>query len=207
MENKQEFMEQWISRYITEGKPPKTMYNIGVGPKSEAISLEKLYPGMDIYGCEPLIHLYPKETQKDFPGLVLGVAIGSEDGIQEINYDPNDLLDACMIGNQEKLTATESVRVMTLDHFDHFLGNPTRILLWMDIEGMELKALESGMELLGSHRVRWINLEERLPNHVPEGWCHPKDIESLLKKFGFEKTAEYNRHTEHQDVIYVNKGE
>jgi hypothetical protein len=103
---------------------------------------------------------------------------------------------------------TCEVKVWTLDRFDEQMGQPERILLWIDIEGNELAAFRSGPRLLASGRVRWINLEERCAGHRPaEGWCDPRELDSFLTLNGYKRVAEYNRHATHQDVIYIHKDE
>jgi len=199
---KQEKMERWIARHIK--RPPLTMYDIGVGPKTEAQTLKRLYPKMEVYGCEPLLHLY-QGMEESFCGQVMPVALGRETGHTTIHYNPESLLDASAVRHTLGQTASKRVPVWTLDQFDEWFGKPKRVLLWMDIEGMELAALQGGHGLLASHRVRWINLEERRADL--EGWPKSEDIRQLLASYGYIRVQEYNKHPLHQDVVYRYKGE
>jgi FkbM family methyltransferase len=184
---------------------PQTMYDIGVGPKSEYLELAKVYPKMKIYGCEPHPVLY-QALQKKFRWPLLEVAIGSARSAT-LHAASNDIkvssLHKASYANQQF-----DVEVMTLDEFDRNFSCPDGILLWMDIEGSELDALQSGPELLRSGRVRWLNLEERMPGQkaIP-GWCDPRDILDLLTSYGYVRACDYNRHTTHQDVIYRHETE
>lgn len=200
--DKQQIMEMVIARFVTTGAQPLALYDIGVGPKSEANTLKTIFPEMEVFGCEPLIDLYPKEVASGFPGVLLPIGISSQEGVLKINYrDEGKLLDASALA--EDLPNSKEVNVWTLDKFDRFANRPDRVMLWMDIEGMELDALLGAKELLGSGRVKWINLEERREGNVPEGWPHPKNIATLLEAYGYERALEYNVHLGHQDVIYT----
>lgn len=200
--NKQQKMEGWIARHIKQ--PPHVLYDIGVGPKTEAQTLRALYPKMLIYGCEPLMYEYPGLRQS-FPGKLLDVAISDEHGRVTLHYNPDNLLDSSAIHHLDGQTATKTAEAWTLDMFDQWFGCPKRILLWMDIEGMELTALYGAEKLLKSHRVRWINIEERRQDL--DGWPRAEDIRQLLAEYGYIRLQEYNKHPLHQDVIYIYEGE
>lgn len=205
---KQDIMERFICRYIET--PPTHMYDIGIGPKTEWKTLLEIYPQMAVHGCEPLVDLYP--ILEFFPGHVHPIAIGpyGQDKIT-IHFNPIVKMGASVIPS-EKLTESRTVPCWSLDEFD-FQMIPTqdlehdRILLWMDIEGTELTALKSGKELLSSGRVKWINLEERNNEDVPDGWCSPKEIELLLGQYGYNKVCCYNEHEKHRDCIYIYEDE
>jgi len=196
--NKQEVQEAFISRCIQGA--PTTLYNIGVGPKSEYLTLKTIYPEMAVFGCEPLVSQY-KGLKKRFNGELLEVAIGTKSGKSKIYFEEGKELCASMLkkgaGRQSK-----KIDVITLDEFDELCGKPERILLWADIEGMELSMLKSGPKLLASGRVRWINMEEHKADTETI-----ESINALLEKVAFERTIEYNKHPGHQDVLYVHKDE
>jgi len=201
--NKQEQQEAVISKYI-HGNPPATMYDIGVGNKSEWKTLGAIYPEMKIYGCEPLAEYIPELD--DFNHPLFRFAITGSTGYRTIYFDPSDMKTASLT-KCKSAKMKKQVQTITLDQFDQIQEKPKRILLWMDIEGSELIALKSGRELLESHRVRWINLEVRRAGFERAGWCSAKEINDFLEGFGYKKVTEYNRHHEHMDVIYVNRGE
>jgi len=197
--NKQEVQEAFISRLIHGA--PTTMYNIGVGPKSEYLTLKTIYPNMNIFGCEPLASEY-KGLRKRFNGKLHEVAIGEKTGKAEISYHRDAMMGASILRPVEAADCTKTVKVITLDEFDELCGKPDRILLWADIEGMELSMLKSGPKLLDSGRVRWINLEEHIDDTGDR-----ENIQYLLEKFAFRRIMTYNKHQKHNDVVYVHNGE
>lgn len=202
---KQQVREEFICRFIK--RPPGAMYDIGVGLKSEWLTLKHVYHDMQLFGCEP----HPEERRKilkaGFPGPLLDVAIGELSGRASLRLHASDSMSSSIMPIAA-VAGEVDVEMWTLDQFDAHVGSPDRILLWMDIEGSELAALRGGCKLLSSGRVRWINLEERRDGHSPTtGWCQPQEIQALLSSHGFRRITAYNRHATHQDVIYVHQVE
>lgn len=203
--NIQALNETYISRFIRG--VPNAMYDIGVGPKSEWQTLGAKFPTMRIYGCEPEPNQHAKLLKAKFPGPLAQVAIGETEGVATLHVPTHDLMCGSLYP-VPYANKTCEVKVWTLDRFDEQMGQPDRILLWIDIEGSELAAFRSGPRLLASGRVRWINLEERRAGHRPaEGWCDPGELHAFLIESGYKRVAEYNRHATHQDAIYIHKGE
>jgi len=181
-----------ITKYIKG--TPGAMYNIGVGPKREAWSLKSHYPDMLVFGCEPAMLEYPVGTFTGFPGELRPIAISSKAGTTRVNL---------RAGRKSKTEAP----TMTLDEYDRAAGHPDRILLWADIEGAELDMLISGPDVMESGRVKWINLEEHKPGHVPEGSCDPRELRRHLETLGYVRAESYHEHATHLDAIYVHKSE
>ncbi|QDU76874.1 hypothetical protein Pan97_39310 [Bremerella volcania] len=202
--NQQQY-ESVICRFIHG--VPGALYDIGVGPKTEWRTLSRKYSAMHVFGCEPHPVQHEKLLDADFPGPLARVAIGENEGAATLHVPTHDL-KCCSLLPVPYANATCQVEVWTLDRFDVNMGEQERILLWLDIEGSELSALRSGRRLLASGRVRWINLEERRGGHCPAtDWCDPKALDAFLTKQGYVRVADYNRHSTHQDAIYVHKDE
>jgi len=201
---KQRANERYIARFVARGRGPLAMYDIGVGPKTEWATLGAVWPGMRLFGCEPHPGQYEFLIRNGWPGVLANVAIGQPEGIRRLHTHPTQMCSSLVVPRGGD---TVDVKVWSLDRFDQQMGRPGRILLWMDIEGGELEALASGPELLSSGRVRWINIEERKPGRVPEGWPDPKEIHGLLDGYGYRREKAYNHHPTHHDVIYRHKDE
>lgn len=201
---KQALNESYISRFVV-GKPV-AMYDIGVGPKTEYLTLHRIYPKMKIFGCEPDPQQF-NELATVFPGKLLQVAIGEKEGFSTLHVPTNDR-KCCSVYDIPYANEKISVDVITLDAFDAIAGKPDKILLWIDIEGAELSAFRSAPELFASKRIRWINLEERREGHLPGGgWCNPHDTHKFLSDNGYVRASAYNKHVTHQDVIYIHRDE
>lgn len=197
-------IKQWIN------KPPTAMYDIGVGIYSEWLTLKSLYRNMNVYGCEPHPDEY-KELLPIFNGQLKNVAISSENGEADIYLTPLGKGGSRM-SVERQTDRPIKIETWTLDKFDEWANKEERILLWMDIEGHELIALKSGIKLLESRRVKWLNLETR--NNMDEDWKEyplTKDINKFLANYGYRNVYRYNVQGTYReapgDCIYVLEGE
>jgi FkbM family methyltransferase len=160
---------------------------------------------MKIFGVEANPRMCDLILNEGFPGILLNNVVFNESGSMELKMYREDGLDASILSiRSRKVTATYVVECITLDEADNKFGNQDEILLWMDIEGAELAALISGISLLQSRRVKWINLEVR-ENPPWERGCKASEVDAFLMSQGFSKVAEYNKHPHvgHYDAIYA----
>lgn len=180
--------EALIAQFIPNGAPT-ALYDIGVGPRSEFLTLKLIYPDLEVFGCEP--HAEEVEELKSiFPGRLVQCAIGSNSGLG-ILYKSKLGLGGSSLKSGRGVTDEAPVDIWTLDDFDAWAGRKDRILLWMDIEDGELDALQSGHNLLRSGRVEWLNIETRdVPGH--EGSPSTKDIVDFLHPYGYVPIERYN---------------
>lgn len=91
---------------------------------------------------------------------------------------------------------------VTIDQIDDWAQQPEDIILWLDIEGSELKALLGAQRLLTSKRVLAINTEVWYDPPY-EGWPTFHDLVNYLKPHGYLLRAEYAQHQTHCDVIFL----
>lgn len=197
MEQHRYKMETMVCRYLD--KTCNALYDIGIGPKSEYLSIRKEMPWIRCFGCEPdprlAVHL-----DERFPGDWWNAAIHSR--FDKIILNQSADQKQTTLFKTPKTVASVEVPALTLDEFDERCLRPDGILLWMDIEGSELDALVSGPGLLSSGRVHAINLEVRDEVRV-EGWCTASQVESFLKQHNYKLVKTYNNQHTHWDVIYL----
>lgn len=195
-------MATTVLKYIDT---PETLYNIGVGPlsKSEWKHIKDKEPSIEIFGCEPNPPLF-LELLPQFNGRLLNVGISDKPSIALHVADGLDAFGRSSIFPVSGMDKTVEVPCMTLDEFDRRAGEPSNIILWMDIEGSELIALKSGKELLESGRVSVINLEVRATSEIEE-WPTSDEIAEYLESVGYPLTITYNDHGTHRDAIYQRK--
>lgn len=191
-------IERTITEFIPAEKPPRTMYNLGVGnlPKNEASTLKAVYPEMAIYGCEPNLETCRKRT--DYPGQLISAAIRNYSGVCQLHLHGNPDMASVF----PRCSLSVKTPCLTLDCFDSMWGHPEDVLLWMDIEGAELEAIEGGGELLRSGRVKWINVELR-STLIAMGEAGENQVEEALQNLGYVLVKKYNHQKTHQDGIFI----
>lgn len=172
-------------------------YDIGVGLKSkgEALVAKKAWPNIECFGCEPSSKRFSSALEW-FPGTVLNVGLGVPG-----KYPIYSKKGQSFMIETPEATLEEEISCISLDSFDRLAGKPQNIFLWMDIEGKELEALESGQELLSSGRVKYMNLEVSITAR-PEGWTKQKALGSFLRGFGYKSLFVRAFYGTHKDVIF-----
>lgn len=186
---------------------PDALYDIGVGLKSEYVTLRKKWTDMKVFGCEPNPSIHEKLLKK-FPGMLLRCALSTRRGeVPLYNIDSGEEMDCSTVKPYCKHRQIALVPTMTLDEFDErsAMANgsfPQRIILWMDIEGAELDVLQSGKKLMSSGRVVAINLEVR-EEVLGDTWCSAKQVNEHLCAIGYKWQRKYNNQRTHWDVIYT----
>ena len=147
-------------------KPPKTLYNIGIGhlPHCEAKQFKDKYPNINIFGVEPQSKVF--STRNEYPGKKYNIGIWSTAGIKTLNLT-KDLGNSSILNLNNDLPDNKKINIIgeekiiciTLNNFDDLCNNPEDIFIWMDIEGAEFEALKGAKKLLKSKRVKYIDLE------------------------------------------------
>lgn len=185
---------------------PTAFYNIGVGRKTEAETMREVFPNIHLHGCEPHESIFKDLSTEGIwttpNSTIHNVAIAKEPVLDFYESLDNDMRSSAVEGYSPNAKVRRvNVNAVTLDQFDDMAGNPDGIILWMDIEGYEFIALETGPKLLASRRVIAINLEERIPRG--------HKIQRMLSKYGYHMHLEYNHQfldvdkiSGHLDVIY-----
>lgn len=179
------------------------LYDVGVGPKTEYITLKKAIPNLKIFGTEPDPRQYKnvQPTFENLGGVLKKYAVTDEtQKFKDIYLDPNNTGGTSFLRQYKQKVRVE---LITLDKLDTLFGNQENIILWMDIEGYELKALKSGMDLLRSKRVKLINLEvSKTRKDLIPSYPRDDEIHNFLVKQNFAKIIDYNFHSTHYDTIY-----
>ncbi len=187
---RQKRRERYIVRFMME--PPVAMYDIGVGPKTEWQTLKEVFPKMEVFGVEPNPKMVERLKSNGWSGPLLENAIHPTEREVSLNIFRGDDLNASILEVPNANPGyTHSVPAISLDEADIEFGGQNGVLLWMDIEGAELLALESGPNLMESGRVRWVNLEVR--DTAPWiGGCTAKEIDEYMKNMNYVKVIDYN---------------
>lgn len=204
----------WYERIILDFISEETInsvYDIGVGPKTEYLTIIKKYPSLKFFGVEANPTIYKKILENNFPGILFNKAIaqsGLGTFVTYFTHKENLMASGLIPYDWAKDGEQYQVEAMTLDEFDNLNQTQENILLWMDIEGYELNALKSGKNLISSGRVKILNLEVRSEWNGKKNGCTEFQIDNYLNSVGYEKKFVYNHYplSHHHDAIYVLKG-
>lgn len=173
---------------------PKWLIDVGVGCGDEARQFRVYVPEIKIVGLEPHPDLYSK-TIVDYPGALLQqgawsharMILLSREGKQSTCYRDGEI----------------EIEVRPLDELLRQFPKICEAVLWLDIEGAELEALQGGRELL--KRCVAVNAETRERRKYPRSCCM-SEVDAFLASFGFCKVTTYNYcggDDPHEDAVYV----
>lgn len=200
------------------GIEPKVLFNIGVGhrPHCEAMAFKKIWPDIRNIGIEPNINTF-LDRRSDFPGEIYPWALWSTSCLKELSTSKLYKGHSSLLLPDSRWVRTEThkpelvknqqliVSCITLDQLDQAFGCLDDIFLWMDIEGAELEALKGGNKLLGSGRVKWIDMEV---SHEIRRVGDPSedDLCTYLKDFGFSIKYSYGRARTFHNILCILDG-
>lgn len=197
-----------------------TVFDIGSRDARQALELAKLFPEAEVVAveCNPAtleacrrnvarnsrLRLVPKAINS-FTGRC---AFHPTDPARTVTSwaDGNPGASSLFVANgtypvETYVQDTIEVDCVRLDELCATLGIDTIDLIWMDLQGAELLALESAGGLLD--RVRYIYTEV---SHRPlyHGQCLFPEVEAFLTARGFRRRTEIDPERWQQDAIYEN---
>ena len=162
-------------RYIYKLLPKNpTIIEAGCADGSDTIKFGKKYIDGRIYGFEPLPHLYEiaKENTKSFENVkIFKYALGDEDNkiVELFTGSPDNVHHSSSLLKPTNhleifpdinFLNSVNVETITLRKVIEDLGINEIDLLWLDLQGFELKVLAADLKVLT--KVRFIHLEAHL---------------------------------------------
>lgn len=179
---------------------PQWFIDCGPGSGVEALEVKEKWPDVNILRLEPspvgfiaASRLFPAGDNSRLLNL------GVWDFDCKLNLsNPYTLLNSTFRTLDEPESVIE-VQVRSLDSLDQEFGPFNDVLLWIDIEGSEMRALSGADNLLGRRVIKAINVEV---NGETQYSIHPR-----LRGHGFSKLRTYfdqgNGHS--RDELWVLK--
>lgn len=199
------------------------VFDIGSRDGLQALELAKQFPRADIIAieCNPAtIEICRRNTSQNARIKLIDKAINSFTGRCDFYpIDPMRTVTTWKDGNPgasslfiatadypvETYVQTKTeVDCMRLDDLCGQLGIDVIDLIWMDLQGAELLALQSAGEFLD--RVRYIYTEVS-HRSIYKGQCLFDDVDALLTARGFRRCTRVDRSRWQQDIIYENTRE
>ena len=183
-----------------------TIYHVGIGQEyQETDVLTKEWPGVKWVGFEPHPKLVQWAREKNYPGVIHEVAVGTKigEGILYSRHRHKDGSSMHLDRNTEEGVNYSKITVK-LDTLDRLIPQPSsgRNMLWLDCEGSELGAMKGGVNLMKS--VQMINIE-MTANPSGDSWCSPNDVHAFLVEHGFKRQWIHTSRTHmgQYDGVYV----
>lgn len=185
--------------------PPKWLVLGGPADAREAQTAADLWPGIDVVGVEP--NPEAVEWQRTVGGWreewpLLDCALTDEStGSVLMAFEPGGLRNASVAPDLVR-TKPGAIKVLvgttTLDVVEAVYGPFEDAVVWLDVEGSELRALRGASKLLASGRVLALNVE--MLSHVP-GMMD--ELPALLAANGYQAVAEWNYSDTCRDRVFL----
>lgn len=155
---------------------------------NEAQTIHQQYPHIKCVGFEPQDEMFKQQTELGFPGDLLSYALWNEECEKTIRI-PGTKYNSSSMGRlddwKEGEYSTQKVEARTLDSLENFFGPWNNIVLWLDIECVELEALQGCKRLLEDGKILLVNVEVFYKRFQ-------EPIISLLEGCGFKEVKRWN---------------
>lgn len=179
---------------------PKWLLLGGPADANEAQTAREKWPDIQIIGVEPnrdaITFQKSNGWPKDAP-LICGVLDDVNGQTRFLSNDTGSLRHQRVSTDKVVGTAVS----ITWDRIDSMLGPIEDALIWMDIEGREMLALEGADELLLRSGVKAINVEMQSTSDSQRNLN--KCLELLMRNRGFKAVHEWNKSPQCWDRIYI----
>jgi FkbM family methyltransferase len=210
----------YVVDQVVKPEDVKVILDVGSLHAREAVEFSKRFPNARVYSfeCHPQSYLNCLETTKGHERCtVVNKAVSNYDGtIKFFPIDPNRTITTHADGNPGASSLFKAAG--TYDHIEKYVQNEIEVpctrldtwakenaltqvdLIWMDLQGAELLALQGLGELLKTVKV--IHTETEL-NPMYTGQALYQDINEFLTKNGFAYVWGNLQVQFGTDVIYV----
>ncbi len=175
------------------------IFDVGANIGQTTTKYRRLFPLSTIYSFEPFpqsFELLNKSFFNDDKVIALPLAMSNEDGLVDLFSYKNNMVNSLFPISEnakkwhnENIVCKDSekkqpVKTVTLENFC-IENNINEIsILKMDIQGGELKVLESSASMLSSQNILLIYMEIQFAP-LYEGQPHFYEIDEFLKSFGY----------------------
>ena len=189
---------------------PEWFIDCGPGCASEYKDARHKWPSVALLGLEPSPIGY-EAARQGFPvddnSLLLQVAIWDKDEIITLHQASDLLHSLCFRRADEAQTddptgdSADMVKVQarSLDSLDAEYGPFDKVVLWMDIEGSERRALRGAKNLLSRGAIWAVNIETR-----PE---YEIEFNTILSQSGLKTVSRYLQCETYWDEVWIRRGE
>lgn len=190
-----EFELDEVSSFVDSPSP--NIVEAGAFDGRDTLRFSTLWPTGTIYAFEPLPTLADRVrliTDGRANVIVIEAALAVDDSntADLYTFDENDEVhgsssilkpgDHLKVAPEIKFQRRVTVRAVTLDDWHQSIGSPRIDLMWLDLQGAELKVLEKGATALRETEVIHIEVSRR---PLYEGGTTFRELTAFLKEHGF----------------------
>jgi FkbM family methyltransferase len=170
---------------------PKWFILGGPDNGDEAQVIKRDYPNVSVIGLEPDRACYDFQVASQFPGTLIQKGLWSSAGTHGLFTTANGgVLLSVPYGRNYPLSY--KVETTTLDQLDSEYGPFIDGILWLDIEGSEMDALQGGEKLLSrSDGIRLMDIEI-IEEHMKDETKLLDVFKSYLGQFGYGVAGMWN---------------
>lgn len=176
---------------------PDWFIDAGPANGNEAHIFKKRWPTISVLGLEPGRASIEDALALIYPGILIQKAMWSSDCRKAI-YKSDQSRSASLM-RSEGSTSSDDVDCVTLATLSATYGPFTNAVLWLDVEGSEIDALEGGRNLILSGAIRLANVEVYDGGGSPE---HEGQVNDWMKSVGMGLVLSYERNGFHHDNVY-----
>lgn len=179
---------------------PRWLILGGPADSDEAQTAVRLWPGLEILAIEPSPEMRAWQLAHGWPA-------GPERLLAAALWDVQDVVEFRPAGRRTSAVrpiegeARDFVGTLTLDYLDSLVGPFRDVLLWLDIEGAEWRALQGARQLFTDGKIIAVNLEV-LPEERPADLTA---IEKFMAEQGLRCAHRWNSWDQHHDRLYVRR--
>lgn len=162
-----------------------TIIQVGLGPWSEGEIFKEQFPDASIIAIDPVERYFINARKIGFAGESFVKAVWNRSG-EILTFSDRRMKTSVLVNNGSGVMSIETI---TLDDVvKQAKGYKPPVLLWMDCEGCELKALDGASEML--HDVDWILSELNERKHRRDNWPSGEEVIERLNSLGFTMVAQ-----------------
>lgn len=192
-----------IYNAVHQYEPFKWFLLGGPANANEAQTALRRWPGVKVVGVEPNPDAIAFQLSHGWPGghpLINRALWGSIRQIHVADTGSTLVHARAAFGGDLSRGIWQTT---TWDELDKQYGPFEDALLWMDIEGSELEALQGALGLLNRKAILAANIELLSRPEEPESWGRIAEIDRVMHIHGYHIATEWNNSTWCRDRVYV----
>lgn len=170
-----------------QGIPIRFLIDCGPGtPNSEAWDAKRLWPAIEIAGCEPQPQRYLILQEALYPGWLWKYGLSDKTKRGTLKVFGAELNAG--LHWDRPCTLESEIMLVTLDWLMAARPDLSDAILWLDIEGSEKDVLCGATETLKRTTAVVVEVWPVVPC---DGWCTAAEVADILSSAGFKKAKEF----------------